>query len=560
MSFATPPLKPSKPSLFRFVSICVMCVALIMATTAHSFAATSSPEVTESKSKVTSEKDASEKAPSNKVAPLRTTVAPEAVKTKSAKAKNTDEKTAIEPKPDSGKVTSKKVVPETVQKVSEKSVEKPAVKKPTVKKKNFARKTRQETNVVLRKSKSKEPKKSDPEEKSDIKKAPKKKSEQSKPRKTFNKKTDNKKSDTSFDKMLDDTAAKTALEQPAVAATTTVKTPPPIDLEQKMLQKAAERAKRNQTQLPFNGSSVGEIQYYIAGKDDTFNSISRAFNVGYVELISANPNVDPWLPKVGTKIVIPALQLLPEAPQSGIVINLADMRLYHFRNAGQPPETYPIGIGREGLKTPQGSTTVVRKAKDPTWSPTPRMRKEKPELPATVGPGPDNPLGNRAMYLGWAQYLIHGTNKPSGIGRRTSSGCIRMFPEDVQYLFELVPVGSPVTVVYQTVKTRWINGELFLEVQPDFEQIDQLEFEEPMTERPPEGLIQRVGQMAGNRKNEVNWELVRLEGLHRSGIPIQITNIKTENSQKQEAANQQDKTATTTTKPSSPPVNPSNHP
>ena len=161
--------------------------------------------------------------------------------------------------------------------------------------------------------------------------------------------------------------------------------------------------------------------------------------------------------------MLPTVHLLPDAAPEGIIINLADMRLYYFAEPGGPMQSFPIGIGREGLLTPLGSTKVVRKNKDPTWRPTPRMRAENPELPEAVPAGPDNPLGNRAMYLGWPQYLIHGTNKPLGIGRRTSSGCVRMYPEDVEYLFDRIAVGTKVTVVDQPIKLSWIDDALYIE-------------------------------------------------------------------------------------------------
>ena len=188
--------------------------------------------------------------------------------------------------------------------------------------------------------------------------------------------------------------------------------------------------------LPDPSGGMRETTTYRATHEDTLLDVARRFSLGYVEIVAANPGTDPWIPGEGTNVVLPTVHLPPEAAPEGIVINLADMRLYYFAEPGGPMQSFPIGIGREGLLTPLGSTTVVRKNENPTWRPTPRMRAENPELPEAVPAGPDNPLGNRAMYLGWPQYLIHGTNKPLGIGRRTSSGCVRMYPEDVEYLFD----------------------------------------------------------------------------------------------------------------------------
>ena len=221
--------------------------------------------------------------------------------------------------------------------------------------------------------------------------------------------------------------------------------------------------------------NLRETATYRASHEDNLLDVARRFNLGYVEMVAANPGTDPWLPGAGTEVVLPTVHLMPEAGAEGVVINLADMRLYYFDEAGGPPQSFPIGIGRDGLSTPLGSTEIVRKREDPTWRPTKRMRAEDPELPEVVPPGPENPLGDRAMYLGWPQYLIHGTNKPWGIGRRVSSGCIRMYPEDARKLFDLVEVGTKVTVVDQPIKLGWIDGELFMEAHPTQAQSDQLE-------------------------------------------------------------------------------------
>src|SRR5690606_29607209 len=154
----------------------------------------------------------------------------------------------------------------------------------------------------------------------------------------------------------------------------------------------------------------------------------------------------------------------PDAPRDGIVVNLAELRFYYFRRKGEPRFlTRPIGIGREGFTTPLGQTTVVRKAKDPVWRPTAATRADRPDLPAAVPPGPDNPMGAYALYLGWPTYAMHGTNQPWGVGRRVSRGCIRLYPEDIEALYPLVPVGTRVTVVDQPLKVGWHMGELYLE-------------------------------------------------------------------------------------------------
>ena len=183
--------------------------------------------------------------------------------------------------------------------------------------------------------------------------------------------------------------------------------------------------------------------------EDTLLDFAVGHNLGFIEVAMANPGVDPWLPGEGTPIVLPTL-LPPDAPPRGIVLNLPEQRLYHYEG-GRLLRSYPIGIGRDGHATPIGATTIVRKQENPTWYPTASARNDDPTLPAAVPPGPDNPLGARAMYLGWRNYLIHGTNKEYGIGRRASRGCIRMYPEDIEWLFPRVAIGTQVTVVNQPV-------------------------------------------------------------------------------------------------------------
>lgn len=213
---------------------------------------------------------------------------------------------------------------------------------------------------------------------------------------------------------------------------------------------------------------IGEARMTRTEHEDTFVDLARRFNLGYEELVRANPGVDPWLPGEGREILLPMQFLLPNAPREGIVINLASMRLFYFtpknENGEQGVYTFPIGIGRVGFATPIGRTTVTRMAKNPSWRPGPRVRaeyrSEGVDLPAVVRPGPDNPLGSRALYLGWPSYLIHGTNKPAGIGLRSSAGCIRLFPEDVELLYELVKTGVRVTVVNQPFVFGLREGEL----------------------------------------------------------------------------------------------------
>ncbi|WP_374565646.1 L,D-transpeptidase family protein [Nitrosomonas sp.] len=222
---------------------------------------------------------------------------------------------------------------------------------------------------------------------------------------------------------------------------------------------------------------VGAVQIVTADPEDTLSDIARRFNVGYEEIVSANPGVDPWLPKAGTRVVVPTQFVLPDAPRQGIVINLAAMRLFYFPKA-KPGElqrviTHPVGIGRVEWKTPVGVTRVASKKANPAWIPTPSIRKEHAKngnpLPAIVPPGPDNPMGTHVLKLDWPNYAIHGTDKPPSIGLRGSHGCVRMYPEDIVGIFNNVPVGTPVRVVNQPRLLGWRGDDLYLQAYPALE-------------------------------------------------------------------------------------------
>jgi len=269
-----------------------------------------------------------------------------------------------------------------------------------------------------------------------------------------------------------------------------------------------------------------EAASYKTAYEDTLLDLARQFKLGYVEMVAANPETDPWVPGEGTDVVLPTVHLMPdlgETKPEGIVINLADMRLYYFEAGEAAPRSFPIGIGRDGLKTPVGVTEVVRKKKEPSWRPTTRMRDEDPELPDVVPAGPDNPLGTRAMYLGWPEYLIHGTNKPWGVGRRVSSGCVRMYPEDVETLFEIVKVGTKVTVIDQPIKLGWIGDQLFMEAHPTQEQSDQLEAKGHFEPELGSEIVEQILTIVGDKRSRLDWGGVRQATLERRGYPIQIT-------------------------------------
>ncbi len=268
---------------------------------------------------------------------------------------------------------------------------------------------------------------------------------------------------------------------------------------------------------------VGEMQTYRTVYEDTLLDVARRFDLGFVEMRAANPDVDLWLPGAGTEVILSTAHLLPDAPRDGVVINLAEMRLYYFAEPNGVPQTHPVGIGRAGRLTPLGRTSIERKAADPAWYPPQSIRAEKPYLPAVVAPGPDNPLGEFALYLAWPAYLIHGTNNPWGIGRRVSSGCIRMYPEDIERLYGAIPIGAPVTVVDQPVKFGSIDGALYIEVHPSQSQADQLEIEGEFDHEIPSGILQLAEEKAAGLNVTVNWATVLRAAQERRGYPVRIS-------------------------------------
>jgi L,D-transpeptidase ErfK/SrfK len=273
----------------------------------------------------------------------------------------------------------------------------------------------------------------------------------------------------------------------------------------------------------YDKAYVGDTVEYRAKYEDTFVYIARDYGLGYVEMRAANPGIDPWVPGAGTKLTLPTRHLLPDAPREGLVINLPEMRLYAFVHGDDAPESFPLGIGREGLDTPLGATKVIRKVEGPVWRPTARMRREKPELKEVVPPGPDNPMGTHALYLGWPQYAIHGTDRPFGIGRRVSSGCIRLYPEDIIRVYEIAPVGTRVTVVDQPIKVGWIDDELFIEAHQTVEQsVDMEETGQISAPKLTDKDMERIIKAAGEYKDRLRWPAIRTAVRERRGYPVAI--------------------------------------
>ena len=218
--------------------------------------------------------------------------------------------------------------------------------------------------------------------------------------------------------------------------------------------------------MPKNGNIVGSLQTAIVQKGETLGDIGRRFDIGVYEMIEANPKLNPWNPSVGSKVVVPTQFILPET-QDGIVINLAEMRLYFFQPTFSQVSTHPIGIGRKGWRTPLGQAKIIEKKKDPAWRPPQSIRnsykRKGKTLPTVVPPGPENPLGQYAMRLSLPGYLIHGTNRPGGIVVRSSSGCIRLFPEDIESLFYKTNLGTKVEILHAPYKVGRQNNQVFIE-------------------------------------------------------------------------------------------------
>lgn len=275
---------------------------------------------------------------------------------------------------------------------------------------------------------------------------------------------------------------------------------------------------------------IGVVQIVKTTKDDTLPDIARRFNVGYEEILRANPKVDPWLPGADRPIVVPTQFVIPSAPRTGLVINIAAMRLFYFppHKPGEPQVviTHPIGIGKMGWATPEGVTKIVRRQADPTWTVPASVLKEHKEygedLDRVIGPGPDNPLGRYAFYLQWPSYLIHGTNKPSGVGLRSSHGCMRLYPEDIEQLFNSVPVGTQVRVVNQPFEFGWHQGQLYM--QPyDVLEDDTRDWKKASRKLLSKSLSNTVQKQLKAQNEQVNWDLVNTLSHDPRGLPVPIT-------------------------------------
>ncbi len=271
--------------------------------------------------------------------------------------------------------------------------------------------------------------------------------------------------------------------------------------------------------LPPEGSRlVGRTQVVVSQEADTLLDIARRFDIGYNEIVAANPGVDPWLPGEGTEVVVPLRFLLPPAPWEGIVVNLAEMRLYYFPPPGRDQArrviTHPIGIGREGWETPLGRFKVIEKIAGPSWTMPAEMaaallaQGETPQR--LIPPGPDNPLGDYAMQLDAPGILIHGTNRPYSIGLRVSHGCLRMYPEDLAVLFPQITRGTPVRIIDQAFKLSREPDGLYLEAHAD----------DAAGNLTP--LVTQWVALGGGRLSDAQWQSLLDEAKRANGLPQRV--------------------------------------
>ncbi|MEN9704782.1 MAG: hypothetical protein RLZZ393_661 [Pseudomonadota bacterium] len=277
-------------------------------------------------------------------------------------------------------------------------------------------------------------------------------------------------------------------------------------------------------ELPEGGALFGREERVVTAYQDTLYEIARRFSLGSEEIVRVNQGMDPWLPGAGKDVVIPGERILPSGPREGIVVNLPEHRLYYFPKAkkGEKPVviTYPVSIGKMDWRTPLGRTKIVSKTERPSWTPPESVRKEHlangDPLPAVVGPGPNNPLGLFAMRLDIrpGAYLIHGTNNPIAVGMAVTHGCIRMYPEDIEALFPLVPVGTPVYLVNEPLKLAWIEGRLYLEAHPPVNA-------EGQTVEPDVSAFEgMLDQALGESVVAIHWDLAREALRQVRGMPV----------------------------------------
>ncbi len=280
---------------------------------------------------------------------------------------------------------------------------------------------------------------------------------------------------------------------------------------------------------PVNGDLIGApASQYTVVSGDTLATIARQAHIGYVELLSANPALISTTIHPGETLTLPTQRLMPHLPDGdhpGIIVNLAALRLFRV-DAGGDVTTFPISVGKEGWDTPTGATQITTKRKDPTWTIPASIRAQDPKLPAVVPAGPDNPLGQFAMNLGWPGYLIHGTNHPYSIGRPSSHGCMRLYPEDIEALFNMSSVGDTVTVIDTPMTLGQAGGDLYLQVTPTRAQAKEIagfSQPEPLDENDPTvvAMKSQLSVLAGQGVHSDDTAVIGAIFRH-DGMPVVI--------------------------------------
>jgi len=291
--------------------------------------------------------------------------------------------------------------------------------------------------------------------------------------------------------------------------------PPPSHLEEKI--------ERNDFFVAKEDDVIGRLAVIRLEKGDTLPDIARHFSLGIDTVSAANPGIDIWVPEAGERILLPLSFILPDTVKKGIVINLAAMRLFYFKEDGKllAVSTYPIGVGTTERPTPMGQMYIVLKMFRPTWyvpaSIAEDHRKKGDPLPAKVPPGPLNPLGEYALYLSKSGYLVHGTNKPASIGLRATNGCIRLYPEDIKRLFENTPVKTPVNIVNQPYLIGQRDGIVYIEVHTPFEESGTTELEKAYAK------LRNIERKSGH---VLDWKKVKEVVAEARGIPVPIFDIR----------------------------------
>ncbi|KLQ25703.1 L,D-transpeptidase [Citrobacter sp. RHBSTW-00570] len=264
-----------------------------------------------------------------------------------------------------------------------------------------------------------------------------------------------------------------------------------------------------------------------SGNTQPLEAFAAQYGQGLSNMLEANPGVDVFLPKSGSTLVVPQQLILPDTVREGIVINVAEMRLYYYPAGSNTVEVLPIGIGQAGRETPRNWVTAVeRKQEAPSWTPTPNTRREYAargeSLPAFVPAGPDNPMGLYAIYIG-RLYAIHGTNANFGIGLRVSQGCIRLRNDDIKYLFDTVPVGTRVQLIDRPVKySVEPDGSRWVEVH---EPLSRNRSEYESDRRVPLPVTPALRTFISGNDVDVSRGNQALE--RRSGMPVNISLIQT---------------------------------